>query len=186
VETARQAVPNANLMRKVRYSVAASLDGYIAGPNSEYDWIPNDPTIDFEGLYSSVDTYLIGRRTYQHTGGMKSEKGKRVYVFSTTMKPEDCAGATLVSDNAAELVSALRHEQGDGDIWLFGGGDLFRSLLEAGQVDAVEVAVVPVLLGGGIPLVTELADRAVLKLERTQVYPSGIVSLIYSVPGASD
>jgi dihydrofolate reductase len=112
----------------------------------------------------------------------------RAYVFSRTLKQEDCPGVTLVSDNVAETVNALRAEDGK-DIWLFGGGTLFRSLLEAGVVDTIEVGVIPVLLGDGIPLFPGPALRASLKLTGHKVYPkTGIVGLEYAVersPAAS-
>jgi len=171
-------------MRPVRYNVAATLDGYIAGPNGEFDWIPEDPTVDFAGIFKKVDTMLLGRRTYEatlQTGAPSWGKKMRVYVFSRTLRPEDHPKVTVVGDDAAGVVAALRAEPGDGEIWLFGGGDLFRSLLSAGQVDAVEVTVVPVLLGGGLPLLPPGGPRTLLSLDRTHTYPSGMVSLIYSV-----
>jgi len=172
-------------MRPVRYNVAATLDGYIAGPNGEFDWIPEDPTVDFAGIFAKVDTMLLGRRTYEATlqmGGPSWGKKMRVYVFSRTLRQEDHPKVTIVGDDAAGVVAALRAEPGDGEIWLFGGGDLFRSLLSAGQVDAVEVTVVPVLLGEGVPLLPG-GPRAALSLVRTHTYPSGMVSLIYSTAG---
>jgi Dihydrofolate reductase len=71
---------------------------------------------------------------------------------------------------------------GDGEIWLFGGGQLFGSLLSAGQVDAVEVTIVPVLLGQGVPLVASVIDRTPLELTHSHVYPTGMVALHYAVP----
>jgi len=172
-------------MRRVRYNVVASLDGYIAGPNGEYDWIPNDPTVDFDGLFASFDTVLMGRRSYEAAqGGPSFGKTMRLYVFSRTLRPEDHPGVTVVNDDAAGVVAALRAEPGDREIWLFGGGDLFRSLLDAGQVDSVEVTVAPVLLGGGLPLITP-GGRATLTLTGTHTYPSGMVTLSYSAQPAS-
>ena len=122
-------------MRRVRYQVAASLDGYIAGPNGEYDWIPMDA------------------------------KHKKV---------------TVKTDPAAH-VRELKAKPGK-DIWLFGGGALFRSLLTAGVVDTVEPAVCPILLGGGIPLLPTPAAQAKLSLTRHKAYQaSGIVLLEYAV-----
>ena len=170
-------------MRRVRYNVAASLDGFIAGPNGEYDWIPNDPTIDFKALFAAFDTVLLGRRSYEAAqGGPSFGKKMRVYVFSRTLRPEDHPGVTVVNDDAAGVVAALRAEPGDKDIWLFGGGDLFRSLLDAGQVDSVEVTVAPVLLGAGLPLITP-GGPARLTLTGTKTYPSGMVTLTYSATG---
>jgi dihydrofolate reductase len=171
------------MMRPVRYNVAASLDGYIAGPDGEFDWIPEDPTVDFAGIFAKVDTVLLGRHTFQEaTGRGVGPWGKktRVYVFSRTLRPEDHPKVTVVGEDAAGVVAALRAEPGDGEIWLFGGGDLFRSLLAAGQVDRVEVTVVPILLGDGLPLLPPGGPRAPLTLVRTHTYPSGMVSLIYS------
>jgi dihydrofolate reductase len=173
-------------MRRVCYQVAASLDGFIAGPNGEYDWIVSDPEIDFRAIYARYDTALLGRRTFELiTDGKKKKSGAmpgmKTFVFSRTLRPGDYPKVTVVAENAAETVAGLRAEKGK-DIWLFGGGLLFRSLLDAGQVDTVEVAVIPVLLGGGIPLLPPPFGQAKLKLTGHKVYKkSGIVSLEYAV-----
>ena len=170
-------------MRRVRYNVAASLDGYIAGPDGEFDWIPSDPTVDFAALFAKVDTVLLGRRSFEITkaGPAPWAPGTRVYVFSHTLRPEDHPGVTVVTEDAGGVVAGLRAEPGEGEIWLFGGGELFRSLLAAGQVDTVEVTIAPILLGGGVPLLPPGAPRTALALAGTHPYPSGMVTLTYTV-----
>ena len=169
-------------MRRVRFSVAMSLDGYIAGPNGESDWIEIDPDIDFGALMGAFDTVLLGRKTYEATrqqGGGGAMPGVQVYVFSRTLRQADCPGV-IVSDKPAETLAALKARPGK-DIWLFGGGLLFRSLLELGLVDAVEVAVIPVLLGGGVPLLPNPAREAKLWLVKHRIYEkTGTVSLEYA------
>jgi dihydrofolate reductase len=149
-----------------------------------FDWIPQDVTVDFAAIFARVDTVLLGRRSFElvrQGGAPPWGPGMRVYVFSRTLRPADDPNVTVIGANAAEVVAALRAEPGEGDIWLFGGGQLFSSLLAAGQVDAVEVTVVPVLLGGGVPLAARGIGRTELRLLRTHQYPSGMVSLIYAV-----
>jgi dihydrofolate reductase len=101
--------------------------------------------------------------------------------FESTTSPREHPEVRVIGTNAAEVVAALRAESGRGEIWRFGGGQLFSSLLTAGQVDTVEVTVVPVLLGGGVPLVAGGIERTGLRLCRTHKYPSGMVSLVYAV-----
>lgn len=178
-------------MRPVRYNVAASLDGFIADRNGGYDWIPLDPAVDFAGIFARVDTVLLGRHTYEVTlrepsAASSWPKGSRVYVFSKTLNPADHPGVTVVRDDVVGTVAALRAEPGNGEIWLYGGGVLFGTLLAAGQVDAVEVTVVPVLLGEGVPLVPAGIPRAPLTLTHSHAYPSGMIALHYAVPGARE
>jgi dihydrofolate reductase len=160
-----------------------SLDGFIAGPNGEADWIIVDPEIDFKALYSQFDTILMGRRTFEAmkgAGGGGSMPGMQVFVFSRTLRQEDYPRVTIV-DNPKELIPELRSQPGK-DIWLFGGGSLFRSLVELELVDAVEVAVIPVLLGEGVPLLPAPTGRVTLKLTGHRLYSkTGIMSLEYAV-----
>jgi dihydrofolate reductase len=172
-------------MRRVRYGVAMSLDGYIAGPKGEADWIVMDPEFDFDGLWKEFDTLLMGRHTFTAMtamgGGTGGAPGMKVVVASRTLKQGDHKGVSIVSDNLGEAVAALKKEPGK-DIWLWGGGDLFRSLLDLNLVDTVEVGVVPVLLGQGIPLLPAPARQARLKLTSQRLYAkTGTMSLIYDV-----
>ena len=171
-------------MRLVRFGGAMSLDGYIAGPNGEYDWIVMDADVDFATMIGQFDTFLIGRKTFDAMRAMgnagKSMPGITNIVCSRTLKQSDVP-EMLVRSDAAEVVRELRTQAGK-DIAIFGGGELFRSLLAVGLVDRVEVSLIPVLLGGGIPLLPSPASRAVLKLQNQRVYPkTGTLGLEYDV-----
>jgi len=170
-------------MRRVRYRVAASLDGYIAGPNGEADWITMDPEIDFGAIFAQFDTLLIGRRTFETMlrGGKADTPGMKTVVFSQSLRQIDYPNVTIVAEKPKEAVNSIKAESGK-DIWLFGGGVLFRSLLEAGVVDTVEIALMPVLLGEGIPLLASPLKETRLRRTGQHLYKqSGIVLLEYAV-----
>jgi dihydrofolate reductase len=169
--------------RRVRYSVAVSLDGFIAGPKGEFDWIIMDPSFDFTGLFKQFDTFLLGRRTFELTQqsghGGELAPGAQTIVFSRTLRQSDYPKVTISSD-VTKIVSDLKKKPGK-DIWLFGGGELFRSVLDAGLMDTVEVAVMPILLSQGVPLLAAGARSPSLKLTASETLPNGIVRLSYNV-----
>lgn len=162
-----------------------TLDGFIAGPGGEYDWIVPDPAVDFAALYKQFDTVVMGRKTYEvglAQGGSVAMPGIDVIVFSRTLPAGSKNGARIVNEDPRAVVSALKEKSGR-DIWLFGGGELFRHLLDAGLVDTVEVAVNPVLIGSGIPLLPP-GSSAKLVLSDLKRLPSGMVVLAYLVEGS--
>jgi dihydrofolate reductase len=110
----------------------------------------------------------------------KSAPGIRNIVFSRTLKQSYYPSVTISAD-AERLVAELRTRPGK-DIALFGGGELFRSLLAAGLVDGIGVSLIPVLLGGGVPLLPAPAVRATLKLRKQRLYEkTGTVGLEYDI-----
>jgi dihydrofolate reductase len=174
-------------MRQIRYGVAMSLDGYIADPNGGFGWITKDPDIDFAAMMARYDTLLMGRRTYEVVKAMEDGGGANpmpavaTVVISRTLNQRDHPNVRIVSENWEEAVRELREKPGK-DIWLFGGGVLFSAMLDANLVDSVEVGVIPVLLGGGIPFLKPPAKTSTLKLTKHKLYEkSGIVTLEYDV-----
>jgi dihydrofolate reductase len=163
-----------------------SLDGYIADVNDGFDWIVMDPDMDFAAMTARYDTVLMGRRTYEVTRAMGGAGGDvmpgvTTIVFSRTLNQRDHPDVRIVSDNWEDAVRQLREEPGK-DIWLFGGGALFSAMLDAGLVDAVEVGIIPVLLGGGVPFLKPPAKRARLKLTQHKLYSkSATIMLEYEV-----
>ena len=175
-------------MRRVRYSVAASLDGYIAGPRGEYDWIPADPEIDFAAMYARTHALLMGRVSYEvflATGGTNGAP-LPTYVYSRALPEGERDGATFVRDPVPHVRALREGDAGDGkELWCWGGGQLFATLAAAELIDVVEVAVIPIVLGGGVPLVPSPGPRLPLRLVGDRVYRgSGIVVLTYDVARA--
>ena len=169
-------------MRRIRYAVAMSLDGFIAGPKGEADWIEMDRTVDiaafFRDFYAQFDVAIMGRRSYDVFGG--AVEGMDTYVFSRTLPPGPRKGVTVLGEDGLARLRELR--AGDGkDIWLFGGGSLFGSLASEGLVDGVDLSVMPVMLGAGQPVISDNSARVKLHLLSSEHSPGGVLSLKYSV-----
>ncbi len=168
-------------MRRIRYQVACSLDGYIADSDGKTGWIVDEPGIDFGALFDQFDTLLMGRLTYESlVKDADGFWGKKVFVFSHTLRQEEHPLVTVVSSGAESMLKQMRSLPGK-DIWLFGGGQLFQSLLALDCVDTIEPAIIPVVLGRGRPLLPTPAVQRKLSLTSQRVFSSGIVWLEYAV-----
>jgi dihydrofolate reductase len=171
---------NLTSMRQLRYAVAASLDGYIAGPNGEYDWIPMDPDIDFAAMFARYSGVVMGRKSYEVSAGGGMGPSLPTYVYSRTLEEGERDGVVFSRD-AVTHVPRLKAEDGK-PLWLWGGGELFTALAAARLVDGVDVAIVPVILGAGIPLMAAPGAKLTLRLREHTVYPkTGTVMLEYDV-----
>jgi dihydrofolate reductase len=172
-------------MRRLRYNVAVSLDGFIAGLDGDYDWILPDPDIDREvmpALFAEFDTFVMGRKTYETIraqGDANPLLGQSLVVASTTLTEPDRPNIRFVAENIVEAVADLKRQPGK-DIWLFGGGHFARTLFDANLVDTVEASVMPILLTEGLPLLPPGA-RVKLTLESVRSFKSGIQMLSYAV-----
>jgi len=167
-------------MRRLRYNVAASLDGFIAGVSGDYDWIVQDSSIDFDALFAEFDLLVMGRKTYEvlkTQGDQDPTLGQKVIVVSRTLTSADREDIQIIGHDIVEKVAALKEQPGK-DIWLFGGGTLARTLFDARLVDTVEVAVMPVVLSEGIPLLPP-GRRIHLSLLSAASLASGIQLLKY-------
>lgn len=169
-------------MRKIILGLAVSLDGYIEGPNGEYDWCFTDQDYGLSDFFKRVDTLFMGRRSYEMAQSMGESPNFglpkfKEYVFSTTINKVK-EGATLIKANIKEEVEKIKNEKGK-DIWLFGGARLTTSLLNLRLVDELSLAVHPIILGGGKPLFRNINERIHLKLVDTKTYSTGLVTLSY-------
>lgn len=171
-------------MRRVTHYAAMSLDARIAGPKGEVDWLFMDQDYGLNEFFAGIDAVLIGRKTYEFmlSQELRAYRGVANYVFSSRMKPDEYPDVTVVGEDAAGFVKNLRNQPGRG-IWLVGGGELFAALLDGGQVDELILAVHPILLARGIPLLPERGVSVGLKLDGVKSYDTGLVLMKYMIEG---
>ena len=170
-------------MRKLVLGLAVSLDGFIEGPNGEYDWCFMDPEYNMMEFIQRFDTVFVGRKTYEMSAGMEGgPEGfpkMKEYIFSTTLDSVK-KDAILIKGDIKSEVEKIKREKGK-DIWLFGGAGLTTSLMNLGLVDELSLAVYPVILGAGKPLFNKIKNRIDLTLLNSKSYSSGLISLSYSL-----
>lgn len=169
-------------MRKIILSLAVSLDGFIEGPNGEYDWCFTDQDYGLSDFFKRIDAILMGRKSYEEAKkyeGQNPWEGIKTYVFSNTLT-EIPEGYELVSGDIVTAINNLRQSKGK-DIWLFGGAALTASLMIAGLVDEIHLAVHPILLGKGKPLFSGVKERVKLELTSSKTYGTGLVFLTYTL-----
>jgi len=169
-------------MRKIILQLAVSLDGYIEGPNGEFDWCFTDQDYGMSAFFKRIDSVFYGRKTYELVLRMESEAPPgfpklKEYVFSNTMDKVREEAVLIKGDIKAE-VEKIKNEKGR-DIWLFGGADLISSLMNLQLVDQIILAVHPVILGGGKALFKAIGERTWLTLTDHKIYPNGLVFLTY-------
>ena len=170
-------------MRKIIAGFAVSLDGYMEGPNGEYDWMMEnmDPGEDFAESINRFDCFLMGRRTYEKLLSYNDSSFKQFdnYVFSTTLS-QVADGFKLVNDDPVEFLTKLKRQEGK-NIALYGGADLLASLLELGMVDEISMVIIPILLGAGKPMVGRFDQRLWLDLLDVKTFKNGNIQLSYKI-----
>lgn len=189
-------------MRKIISFMHMSLDGFVAGPNGEMNWIKVDEEIfDHVGKrISEGDTALYGRVTYQMMEGYWPGAGEKPaaskhdiehsrwynkvhkVVLSKTMKDADLNNTKIISDNIAEQMNEIKQSgSGSEEILLFGSPTATHSLMQLNLIDGYWLFVNPIILGRGIPLFAGIEDKIRLKLLTTRQFTSGVTELNYIV-----
>jgi len=169
-------------VRKMKLFIANSLDGYIARPDGSVDWLFTDGDYGMRNFFKTVDTALMGRKTYDWSlnfgGAPDAFKGMTYYVFSRSHRSEAAEGVQFVSGDLQSFVESLRQAEGK-DIWLMGGGELVESFLKERLIDEIILTIHPIILGTGIPLFHGETQQTDLKLIKCKSYKSGIVQVHY-------
>ena len=165
-------------MRKLKLYIAASLDGYIAGPNGQIDWLDagGDADYGYQEFYASIDTTLMGNSTYSVTLSVDKfpYPDKANYVFTKSTLPRDTDHVQFVSGDITAFVRSLKEQPGK-DIWLVGGGQINTVMLNAGLIDEMILTAFPLVLGEGVPLFAPGATRHCFRTLSCHSYETGVI-----------
>jgi dihydrofolate reductase len=169
-------------MRKIVLNVAVSLDGFIEGPNGEYDWCLDDQDYGMTAFFEETDAIFVGRKSYDL---ISADTGmfpvQNIYVFSDTLEAEQPGNVTVIrSVDFDAKVEQILHQEGK-NIWLFGGAELITTLLNKNMVSEMLISIHPLILGGGTPLFKNMKDRITLNLISQQNYSTGLLQARYAV-----
>jgi dihydrofolate reductase len=168
---------------RLRLYIAASLDGFIATPDGGVSWLDpyHSPDLGYEHFMKSIGTVVMGRATYEQALGFPGpwpNAGKRTIVL--TSRPIESAPRDVERwpGDVASLADHLRTKS-TRDVWICGGARTARAFLDLDQVDRIELYVIPVLLGEGLPLFERSPHQSSLRLARTRSFKNGVVELVY-------
>ncbi|MBK0380284.1 dihydrofolate reductase family protein [Mucilaginibacter segetis] len=167
-------------MRKIILNLAVSLDGFIEGPNGEYDWCFTDDDYGMTAFFNDTDTLFIGRKSFELIGNNADTfPEKTVYIFSDTMKNNN----ELNIINSADFDETVQHilSQSGKNIWLFGGANLVSAFINKNLVTELILSIHPVILGGGKPLFHDIKSRIDLLLIDQQAFDSGLLQVKYAL-----
>ncbi len=167
-------------MRKIKLFIASSLDGYIASEDGGIDWLPKNTDSGYDEFYKTIDTVLMGKKTYQQvlTFGAYPYEGKNSYIFTRNSDQNKDENVEFVSE-IEEFVKELVSSSGK-DVWLVGGAEIFSYFFNRGFVDEIIVSVIPIVLGKGIPLFKNIQKNTKLELIKTKEYDE-LIELHYKV-----
>lgn len=178
-------------MRKITLGMNISLDGYVAGPSGELDWIfPNVTPAQMEVINESTrnaDTILIGRNTYIEQAATWPTQTHELadllnsytkVVFSKTLDKLEWNNSRFATGDIVDEVAKLQRQPGK-NIFVTGGVMLAQSFIHAGLIDELTLFVHPVLLGEGKPLFGKMGDRQNVKLIDFNTFETGVVQHTY-------
>ncbi len=175
-------------MKKIKLYIAISLDGKIARPDGDVSWLEQVPNPDnndyrYTSFYNSIDTTVMGNNTYKMIksfGGDFPYPDKENYVITRDKSLKDDNNVKYLSEDIEFYINSLKNRSGK-DIWLIGGGEVNKLLMDLGLVDELIVFVMPIILGEGLPLFGEKLKGVNLDMIRSKKYHSGVVELNYNV-----
>jgi dihydrofolate reductase len=186
-------IPGGKLMRKAIFGAASSLDNFIARPDGSLDWLvwSDDAMAIMKDFWPRIDTIVMGRKTYDVAlrEAEPETKGKRTknpygdlktFVFSKTLTPGEADGVTITSEDPGQFIRKLKNREGK-DICIMGGGEMGKTLLEAGVIDEVGLNIHPVLLGSGVPMFHGMSRQIDLELIECRKLSTGCVYVLYNV-----
>ena len=169
-------------MRKVVLGLGISLDGYIARPDGSVDFLFMPKDYSMAPFFATVDTAIMGRKTLEAglrmTGGKFDNYGIKCYVMSRSQPSGDRDGYEITNHSPDALIGELRKSPGK-NIWMMGGGELARDFLKADLIDAMEIGMVPTLIGDGIPLFPAGFPQREFTLTENKAYSKGLLVLKY-------
>ncbi|HJR73747.1 MAG TPA: dihydrofolate reductase family protein [Luteimonas sp.] len=177
-------------MRKLKYHVSASLDGYVLEPQHGVEkWARADDSIRYQEFLHAYGIVLMGRNTYEahlRAGVADPYPDLMSYVFSRSLRPAANSPVEVIAEDAAAWVRRLKACPGK-DLYLHGGARLATSLFAAGLIDEVIVELVPVLQGtGSRRLLSELEGEVALERENGVAYEDGTVRLTYRIRNSAN
>lgn len=167
-------------MRRIILYSAASMDGFIAGPANEIDWLFHDQDYGFTAFFDSVDTTIMGYTTYAETRKFPEFPfpGKSNYVLTRDHADEKDTRYIFLTLFSDEFFSEMKQEPG-GDIWLVGGGEINRLFLEHDLIDCIVLSYHPVIIGTGKTLFPGSEFRKLFHVTNTQLFPSGLFQVTF-------